>query len=290
MLAKLSIIKDNPLLDDVEGKIHSFSKNIKHVKVPIQQLVQKYQVKNKKILSIGPAVGSEEYWFWENGNLLTFIDIDQGSVIEPFLKVLPQKTSDCLTYYIGNAYDYGDNKTCERFNIVYCSSFAPDELRRRDILKGHSKFNLNILIVRVIRKLMKVLGIKKYIRVENWPKKENPILDLIINYVDEYLEMGGLFIQQEYAYPIDFRSNPHAIVLIKRQLEKIGVQLLRIYSFKEKYLSNLIIGYRGTREEALAYLETIKSIPDINIFHGRSEYGRDGGGIVVTFDLMTVYL
>jgi len=290
MLAKLSAVKDNPLLDEVEGRIHSFSKNVKYVKVPIQQLVQKYQIKNKKILSIGPAVGSEEYWFWDNGNSLTFIDIDQGNVIEPFLKVLPQKTSDCLTYYIGNAYDYSDNKFQGRFDVCYCSSFAPDELRRKEILKEYSRFNLNVFIARVIRKLIKVLKIKKYIRIENWPKNENPIMDLIINYVDEYLEMGGIFIQQEYGYPIDFRSNPHAIVLIKRQLDKIGVQLLRIYSFKEKYLSNLIVGYRGTREDALAFLETIKPVPDINIFHGRSEYGRDGGEIVVTFDLMTTHL
>jgi len=132
------------------------------------------------------------------------------------------------------------------------------------------------------------LNIKKHIDVKNWPKNEYPLEDLIINYVDECLEAGGLFIHQAYCGPIDFLSNPHAIGLTQEQLEKVGVQLLKIYYYKSEhwyFKCHLTVGFRGTRAEALGYMEKIKDIPDITAFNGRSDFFRNGGEIAIAFDL-----
>jgi len=55
-----------------------------------------------------------------------------------------------LTYYIGDAYDYNDNKFLKRFDVCYCSSFAPDEIRRKKIVEEYSRFNLGVFISKVI--------------------------------------------------------------------------------------------------------------------------------------------
>jgi len=79
----------NDILKD-HGVNDNFSEHAKNTREPIEQLVRKYQIKDKRILSIAPAVGFEEYWFWKNGNSLTFVDLDDSKVIEHYLKILPQ--------------------------------------------------------------------------------------------------------------------------------------------------------------------------------------------------------
>lgn len=56
----------------------------------INQLVERYNIKRKSLLSVGASLGNEEYWFYKNGCSLNFVDIDEHQIIEKYLTNLPE--------------------------------------------------------------------------------------------------------------------------------------------------------------------------------------------------------
>jgi hypothetical protein len=123
----------------------------------------------KKIFSLGPNFGHEEYWFYKNSCNLTFLDIDENKLIENYLQTLPSSISqNSLTYFIGDAFAYlrESYSKCE-LDVFYASSFAPDELRRGDIQARNS-----IFYEKAINHLSFKLFKKKLFKT--WPKAAYP--------------------------------------------------------------------------------------------------------------------
>lgn len=70
---------------------------------------------------------------------------------------------------------------------------------------------------------------------------------------------------------IDIKSNPHVIDLFKKQLKKIGIQLLAVYYFSEWSGISLVIGKKSSKLAALYYAYRVSHNPEITCFHGRAE-------------------
>lgn len=226
------------------------SYNFDNVKDTIGQLVEKYMLHNRNVLSIGPAFGCEEYWMYKNGCKLTLVDIDERGQIEPILKtLLPASKHDGLTYYIGDAYDY-EKDYCEcKFDLLYLAGFTPDELRKGQMVQQYNG---------------------------TWPSKVKPYLDLVQHLAQKSLKQGGLFICQSWYGGFDQKESPHYLGMVRNQLARTGIVLLTRYSFKNWPGVSLTIGYKGSTKDVVEYWDQIKDNPEISGFHGRSELSKDG--------------
>lgn len=243
-----------------------FEINRTKVEECMNQLISRFKINNKKVLSVGSSYGHEEYWFYKAGYQLTLVDIDESNQIRPYLDSFnKQESTDRkkLTYYLGDALDFFDS-THEKFDICYFSGFTPDELRRRDL-----QYKNPPLPVVLWRAVLKRIGYSP----KSWDEKWEPYCELVISLVSKMLNDEGLFISQSYAYGVDIVNNPHFIPLIKKQLKTIGIELLECYYYSERPSVSLVIGFKGSEEEAKKYMSTLSS--KIVQFHGRSQIKSD---------------
>lgn len=242
------------------------------VEKPIGQLIDKYAIRGKRILSIGSWTGHEEYWFWKAGNQLVLADLDGGNVIEAYLQSLPEKKDDGLVYIIGDAFGLAREQAgvCD---ICYLSSFEPDERYRGTIVAGNNR-RPGRLLLRAVDKTARAMHIPLRVARRTWPDTADPFSDEVIALAGRFLTDGGLFISQSYASPIDITRNRHMIALAARQLRRHGMELLRMYHLDRYPWVTLTIGYRGTAGDARTYMEAIAANPDIDTFHGR--HAMDG--------------
>lgn len=228
-----------------------------NVKETMEQLIAKYDLRNKEVLSIGPGLGMEEYWLYKQGCQLTFVDIDQHGTIETYLQRLPASTAgQKLMYYLGDAYDYLKSCCEHKFDVLYTSSLTNDELHRKAIMDKYTA----------------------------WPIGAFPYLDVIENLAKESVRQDGLFIHQSYSGGVNVKTNPQFIDSIKQQLAGAGFVLVKNYIFQSAHGVLLTIGYKGSKQDAITFANTIKRNPEISRFHGRSTLSQLGCEIV--YDLL----
>lgn len=240
-----------------------FPRSVQLVKEPIAQLISKFNVHNRRIVSIGSSTAYEEYWMWRAGNELVLLDLDDGDTIERYLRTLPPGDGNCLDYYIGDAFTFD---SADKFDVLYLSSFTPDEGRRRAIQANRFKTSIGRTAYRIGRKL----GLP----APKWPADVPPYMDEVMKFSGHNLSAGGLFICQSYAGCIDVKRNPHAIELTRKQLEAHGLQLIKMYC-NEKMRASLTIGFKGTSSEAINYMKSIASNPEVTKIHGRKAIDFD---------------
>ena len=246
----------------------------------MQQLISHFEIKNKHILSIGAGKGHEEYWFYENGCDLTFVDIDEKKEIIPYLERIKNaeiRTNDSkLTYIIEDAHKIIDVLE-KKYNICYFSSFTPDEIYRREIKKEYLEAHQNM---NLISRIKRYSLLKLHLTGRDWPKHQKPFSDLVVNITRNALKDGGLFILQSYYAGISIERNPHFVELVKKQLSRVGISLLYIYYFKEASRVSLTVGYQGEKNAAREFFRRISKNTKITRFHGRAE---------IPFDIVTAY-
>ena len=227
---------------------------------PMNQLIKKYNLHSKKVLSIGPGHAFEEYWFWKNGGSLTFIS-DQE--IFSNSKINLEKQNNHLAYIIDDAKNFKKYIT-EKFDVVYFSSFPPNELTNRTI---RHKYQLSI-VRRGLNLLSRKTKINFLQKQWTWPHNEKPFIDFVMEIMETVLGTGGLVIHQSYASDIDTRSINY-IDRVKEQLDSINIRLLTVYYFIDRPHVKLIIGYKNNLSEAIKFATKIKNNPEINSFHAR---------------------
>lgn len=152
------------------------------------------------------------------------------------------------------------------FDILYVSSFHPDEIRREDI-QADFKERRN--------------SDEAYHHI-TWPRGEKPYHDMIVNAFGKVHD-DGLIILQHYRGGVYVKENPHYLDDVVKQFSAHGVTLLEVYCFRQSTAHLLIAAYKGERKSALAFQRSLKSRPPINSFHGR--YGDDS----VRNDVVNVY-
>jgi len=238
----------------------SFEKHKELCREPMNQLIKKYNLHSKKVLSIGPGLAFEEYWFFKNGGSLTFIS-DQE--IFSNSKINLEKQNNHLAYIIDDAKNF-KNYLTDTFDVVYFSSFPPNELTNRTI---RHKYQFSI-VRRGLNLLSRKTKINFLQKQWTWPHNEKPFIDFVMEIMETVLGTGGLVIHQSYASDIDTRSINY-IDRVKEQLDSINIRLLAVYYFIDRPHVKLIIGYKNNLSEAIKFATKIKNNPEINSFHGR---------------------
>ena len=241
-----------------------FKKHNQQCEEPMSQLISKYNLSNSKMLSVGPKLGHEEYWFYKNDCNLTFIDMDEEKNLESYLKQINEKQSKKLLTYIIDDANNLQSYTTEKFDAVYFSSFTPNELRNWDVVSKR-KLSFGKKIINRIGHQLNISSFNK-----KWPIDKEPFIPLTMKIIENSLKKGGLLIYQSHASGVDSR-NPDYINLMKHQLSENGIILLHVFLFVDFPAVHLVVGYKGTKEDATRFLKTIKNNAEISTFHGRAK-------------------
>ncbi len=271
--------------EEAEGQLreriascYGFYRSRELTKRPINELIRKYELRNKNILAIGPSFGHEEYHYWTNGCALTFVDIDQHGAIMPYLEQIPRdlEAQEILTYCLGDVREYLTEVSAEAFDVVYFSSFALDERRRKEIKEKQ---------IGIVEKCFNFIPKRLFNRIffKEWPENEKPYADIVLEVGEKALKRDGLLIVQSYAWGLNILANPEYVQQIKSQFASGGIQLLNVFCVKMAPRIQLVVGMKSEVEHAKKYLLSIQANPPITRIHGRSEIDSE---VVKVFDLL----
>lgn len=276
------IVKSNDFFNlieqsDIPDGGEFFKNNKALVRDPIQQLTERYNIKGKSILSVGTFFGFEEYWFVQNKNNLVCIDIDEKDQIEPILKNVESssRSENSIDYFIGDAEEYLKLNEA-KFNIVYISSFTPDEFYKRQTNKQ------NKLSYYIKKFFLKIGFLSKYL--ETWPKDKSPFSEQLMKLINQSVKQNGLFICQSYASGVSISQNESFILKTKEQFSKNNFELLEFYHYKNFSQVYLIIAFKGSKAQA-------KEIFDKNFgkqiqkFHGR---GKLDDEVILAYSILDI--
>lgn len=197
----------------------------------IAELIARYGLRNRQVLSLGGGIAREERWLAELGpNAVTVIDLDEPNRnIEPALKRAP---AGRMRYVIGDALQPWP----EPFDVLYLSGFAPDEMRRWEIVTSH----------------------------QGWPVDAEPFHPAIMMHA-ERLPVGGWLFVQSIGYGIDAKLHPNYLPAAIEQLDRAGLRLVDVFRFSStvgvNFYAALKIGPALTRFHGRSDLaETVERI------------------------------
>lgn len=229
-----------------------FSEHLRECEPTIGQLICRYNLNNKKILSLGAGAGFEEYWMANAGCELTLVDISPE--IETYVASLPlEAEAPTLTYVFADAGVYVSSLPEPEFDILYVSSFHPDELRREQIQAEFCK-------TRTAEQA------RLYV---TWPAATNPYHESIVKAFTTVKE-GGLIILQHYRGGAYLSHNAHYLRDMANQLHGRGAILLEVFCFRRSPAHALVVACK-TRDDATArtLMQDLRKRPTITTFHGR---------------------
>lgn len=239
----------------------NLEKQSEKAKESMNELIDRFNIKSKNVLSIAAGEAFEEFFFYKNKCKLTIIDIDYNGLIRKKLEKMQKKPDSDFRYIIDDVNNFNEYLN-EKFNVIYISSFAPNELRNRTI---HWYYN-KPYIGRILNKIFK--KIKIYEMLFSWPKTKKPFLEVIEKILDKCLDVGGLFIYQTYASGVISEDKIY-INCIKKQLKSVSVKLLEIYSFKSYPNIHLIIGFKDNENNDFSINSIMNKNFKISKFHSR---------------------
>ena len=206
--------------------------NSKNTKNTINDLLFKFSIYNKKILSVGSGTAFEEYWM-SHYNSLTCIDIDEHNDLKPILKKLNNRSGNFI-YYLGDASQFKIIKK-PIYNVLYLSGFTLDEL-------GRNQDSLKDIYSNTTKEL-----------------------------IEKFLRKKGILIYQSYVNGYDCRRKGY-IKALKDNLNSLNIKLIDLFHYKNNPGVSLTIGFKkaSTTENILFCLKSYFKIKNFR-FHGRSE-------------------
>lgn len=213
------------------------------VEISVAQLVRRYGITGKSILSLGGGYAREEHFLCKHDNRLTIIDIDEYQDIEPVLRAAPPGE---LYYIIGDA---NDVTISEQFDVLFLSGFAPDEIRRSDIVRQRDTDTYRRML-------------KENDGIWEWPPGEEPFHPLVMRFA-ERLRPGGLMIVQSYYGGFDVLDHRYYMWACDRQLTARGMTLIEAYRFAASTGVMLYVVAMGDHGG-------LPLFPPITLFHGRA--------------------
>ncbi|HEY0089162.1 MAG TPA: hypothetical protein VGB37_09970 [Candidatus Lokiarchaeia archaeon] len=87
------------------------------IKEAMHQLINKYNIKERNIISLGSQHGYEEMWFYRNYNRITLSDISTNAILLQSIKEI--NTNNLIDFIIGDCYDLPSLN--RKWNVVFAS-------------------------------------------------------------------------------------------------------------------------------------------------------------------------
>src|SRR5262249_3848758 len=146
-------------------------------------------------------------------------DIDESGALEPALRRIhrPDRTGAPIVYRIADFVEAQCPRTeLDRIDLLYFSSFTPDEMRRRDVAERHRRHGR---------------ADERGVAAPAAPEDPSPLHDVVRKGIDLSPPAGGTFILQSYYAGVDPRRNPNYVRQWKQVLRQHGVTLIESYHF-----------------------------------------------------------
>lgn len=209
----------------INSKLRSYhDTNSALCRAAISELIEAYSLGGKSVLSIGSKVGHEEVWFYRAGCPLTLCDIDEHGDVEPVLQQLPVGN---LAYYICDVRDFPKG----RFDVLYLSSFTPDELYKTAV-RGR-----NTNLFRYALRKMGLADRQDYC----WPDGVSGFDAL----VSGLFGLGETFILQSYASPIRADDTDYQQAVLT-PLREAGFVSIDLYYQEHRPSTHVIVASRDS--------------------------------------------
>lgn len=224
------------------------------------ELIERYGIIGKKVLSVGPGDCAQEYWFHKLKNSLFLIDIDERGLLEPRLKKLAESKgsaadSDRITYVIGDAV-HVSSWLNDKFDVIFTSGFTPDEFYRTHVQEG-------------FRERVKDSNLLSTIGA--WPPDAPALSPLTAEIIDRGLADDGLFILLSYRGGPGVIRARNYLPSMREQLQALGLHLLEVHCLASVPGVHLVIAQRSRDPEAIARRRTaLMSMPPLKAIHART--------------------
>jgi hypothetical protein len=222
---------------------------------PITELMQRLNIQDMDILSVGSGEGHEEFWFGKHGNRLTLLDAnpDFATRLAPLSECRSETTLD---FVVADIQDY--LKSPRQFDFCYISSLHPDEMYRRELLRHRGP-----LFPLATGELV----------CSNWPINQPPVLPYVAKCAT-LIKDGGWFVFQSYASSCSVTENPHFLELLCRQLGQEGLQVIEAWYFELDPSCFLVVAKKETTQAENSIACELDNRPLLTTFHGRHPSDR----------------
>lgn len=216
-------------------------------------LIARYGLAGKRVLSLGSGEAFEEFWFYKASCTLVLNDLDETGSFERYLQLLPSPGSARLDYVTSDAGALVEKLGGrESFDVLYVSSFHPDEMRREEMQQD-------------FRARRSVVAKARFV---TWPRGEAPYHDTLVSAAG-CIGAGGLAIFQHYRGGVNVAANRHYLRDVARQFGEHGLTLLEVYCFCEAPAVVLVVAIKAGAADAQRHARELAGRPAIRSFHGR---------------------
>ncbi len=230
-----------------------FQENIRNCASSMTQLIERYDIKNKKVLSLACGNGFEEFYFLQHGNTLVMSDADLPyGTIKPWVEKCSVQKNTGVSFYIEDCREVPNRYSNKaEFDIIYISSLHPDELYRGRIQSNFIKENL----------LKSLFTFKTFPKTDFYSSYVTPIFSL--------LKPGGIIIMQHYGFTIPIALNESLIPNCSEQLNQYGLSHLETWAFKNNTGNCLNVYGKMSKTIAKELITNLNGQPEISILNGR---------------------
>lgn len=231
---------------------------------PINELIARYDLAGKSILSLGAGEAFEEFWYSEAGCRLTLNDINPAyeNALSRLAPAAPPSPN--LDYVVGDAAEFLRGNR-EHFDLLYVSSFHPDEIRREKIqqefIRGYMRHWL-----RIVSWVGRRFGFRH--SIASWPRDAQTYVDTLFH-AFEHVRPGGMIIFQHYRGGVSLDSNPHYVEDVASQFSQRGATLLEVFAFRKSPGNILVVASKENEIDAAQSMKRILQRPPLTVFHGR---------------------
>lgn len=230
----------------------------------IAPLCERYGIRRRRVLSIGAGMAHEEMLFLEQENAVyAFDSLQDGESMRELLRSCIATGETAFHYCMGDATRQNiDAVVPQGVDVLYSSSFTPDELRREGVRRRWQG---------LWRHASRVFGQPPFGSL-SWPgAMVSTLHPCLRRMLAASLRPGELFILQSYCGGVDVSSDRKYIGYFRLSLARLGVQLLEAYHLEAAPGVSLWVGRKGSLAEALTFARQLDETSPLARFHGRAE-------------------
>jgi hypothetical protein len=240
--------------DDVAGAVRLREDSYEHrVEIAMSNVIKRYELSGKNILSLASGAAFEEYWMLRAGNRVTCVDdFSDHRGISRVQAATTAKESSAFRYVKSDFYAFVAQSEPEPFDVCYISSFPPDEYAREEIQAAYRA---------------RLTQDEKFSSYKSWPDGMPPFLQPMMD-ARKLISPGGLLLIQSYRGGVDIKENRHYPGMIEEQMAKNDLALLEIHYFRQSPGIVLIAAAAGLGHQQ-QWRERLDRAAPITEFHGR---------------------